>query len=103
MRMKIGVLVVFVSTVCAPSAAAEASKVLFKSEVAGTDLPLSDATSVRNMLHISERGGFIPGTRTVPQSLKEKARLIIEDFRSILEHPGLTMDDLVYLTNIVQI
>ena len=66
MRMKIGVLVVLLSTVCSASAAAEASKILFKSEVAGTDLPFSDAALVGDTLYISGRGGLIPGTRTVP-------------------------------------
>ena len=63
-----------------PSAAAEASKILFKSEVAGTDLPFSDAAfGRRHALHIRE-GGLIPGTRTVPEDPKEEARLLMEDF-----------------------
>ena len=80
------------------SAAAEASKILFKSEVAGTDLPFSDAALVGDTLYISGRGGLIPGTRTVPEDPKEEAKLLMEDFKSILERAEMTMDDLVYLT-----
>ena len=58
MRIKIGVLVVLLSTVWSAFAAAEASKILFKSEVAGTDLPFSDAALVGDTLYISGRGGF---------------------------------------------
>ena len=97
-RMKIGVLIVLLSTVWLPSAAAEASKILFKSEVAGTDLPFSDAALVGDTLYISGRGGLIPGTRTVPEDPKEEARLLMEEFNSILERAEMTMDDLVYIT-----
>ena len=57
-RMKIGVLIALLSTVWLASAAAEASKILFKSEVAGTDLPFSDAALVGDTLYISGRSGF---------------------------------------------
>ena len=83
-RIKLGVLVILASSAWLPSAAAEASKILFKSEVAGTDLPFSDAALVGDTLYISGRGGLIPGTRTVPEDPKEEARLL--------------MDDLVYIT-----
>ena len=53
-RMKLGVLVILASTAWLPSAAAEASKILFKSEVAGTDLPFSDAALVGHALHLRE-------------------------------------------------
>ena len=97
-RIKLGVLVILASTAWLPSAAAEASKILFKSEVAGTDLPFSDAALVGDTLYISGRGGLIPGTRTVPEDPKEEARLLMEDFKSILERAEMTMDDLVYIT-----
>ena len=96
--MKIGVLIVLLSTVWSAFAAAEASKILFKSEVAGTDLPFSDAALIGDTLYISGRGGLIPGTRTVPEDPKEAARLLMEDFKSILERAEMTMDDLVYIT-----
>ena len=97
-RLKLGVLVVLVSMAWLSSAAAEASKILFKSEVAGTDLPFSDAALIGDTLYISGRGGLIPGTRTVPEDPKEEARLLMEDFKSILERAEMTMDDLVYIT-----
>ena len=59
---------------------AETSKVIFKSEVAGADLPFSDAALVNNTLYISGKGGVIPGTRTVSEDPKEEARLLMEDF-----------------------
>ena len=42
----------------------------FKSEIAGQDLPFSDAALVGNTLYISGKGGVIPGTRTVPEDPK---------------------------------
>ena len=77
---------------------AETSKVIFKSEVAGADLPFSDAALVGNTLYISGKGGVIPGTRTVPEDPKEEARLLMEDFKATLDGAGMTMDDLVYVT-----
>ena len=70
----------------------------FKSEVAGQDLPFSDAALVGNTLYISGKGGVLPGTRTVPEDPKEEARLLMEDFKTTLERVGMTMDDLVYVT-----
>ena len=97
-RVKLGVLVVLVSMAWLSSSAAEASKILFKSEVAGTDLPFSDAALIGDTVYISGRGGFIPGTLTVPKDPKEEARLLMEDFKSILKRAEMTMDDLVYIT-----
>ena len=56
--MKIGVLIALLSTVWLASAAAEASKILFKSEVASTNLPFSDAALVGDTLYTSGRGCF---------------------------------------------
>ena len=70
----------------------------FKSEVAGQDLPFSDAALVGNTLYISGKGGVLPGTRLVPEDPKEEARLLMEDFKTTLERVGMTMDDLVYVT-----
>ena len=80
------------------SVRAETSKVIFKSEVAGADLPFSDAALVGNTLYVSGKGGVIPGTRTVPEDPKEEARLLMEDFKATLNRAGMTMDDLVYVT-----
>ena len=70
----------------------------FKSEVAGQDLPFSDAALAGDTLYISGKGGFIPGTRSVPENPKVEARLLMEDFKATLERAGMTMDDLVYVT-----
>ena len=80
------------------SVMADTGKTLFKSEVAGADLPFSDAALVGDTLYISGKGGVIPGTRTVPEDPKEEARLLMEDFKSTLERADMTMDDLVYVT-----
>ena len=74
------------------------SKTVFKSEVAGSDLPFSDAVLVGNTLYIAGKGGMLPGTRTVPQDPSEEARLMMEDFKTTLERVDMTMDDLVYVT-----
>ena len=71
-RVKLGVLVVLVSMAWLSSAAAEASKILFKSEVAGTDLAFSDAALIGDTLYISGRGGLIPNTLTYPKIPKRK-------------------------------
>ena len=79
-------------------ASAETGKTHFKSEVAGADLPFSDAVLTGDTLYISGKGGMIPGTRTVPEDPKEEARLLMEDFKQTLARADMTMDDLVYVT-----
>ena len=74
------------------------SKTVFKSEVAGSDLPFSDAVLAGNTLYIAGKGGILPGTRTVPKDPSEEARLLMEDFKATLERVDMTMDDLVYVT-----
>ena len=73
-------------------------KTYFKSEVAGADLPFSDAVLAGDTLYIAGKGGMIPGTRTVPEDPKEEARLMLEDFKRTLARADMTMDDLVYVT-----
>ena len=70
----------------------------FKSDLAGKDLPFSDAALVGNTLYIAGKGGFIPGTRTVPDDPKEEVRLMMEDFKTTLARVDMTMNDLVYVT-----
>tara|TARA_B100001094_G_C17818729_1_gene617399 strand:- start:215 stop:718 length:504 start_codon:yes stop_codon:yes gene_type:complete len=70
----------------------------FKSDLAGKDLPFSDAALIGKTLYISGKSGFNPGTRTVPDDPKEEARLMMEDFKVTLERVDMTMDDLVYVT-----
>ena len=88
----------FLVTLVGCSAIAGANTTYFKSEVAGQDLPFSDAALVGNTLYISGKGGLLPGTRTVPEDPKEEARLLMEDFKTTLERVDMTMDDLVYVT-----
>ena len=88
----------FLVTVLGYCAMAGAKTTYFKSEVAGQDLPFSDAALVGNTLYISGKGGVLPGTRTVPEDPKEEARLLMEDFKTTLERVDMTMDDLVYVT-----
>ena len=80
------------------AASAEVNTTHFKSEVAGADLPFSDAVLAGDTLYISGKGGMIPGTRTVPEDPKEEARLLMEDFKQTLARADMTMDDLVYVT-----
>ena len=88
----------FLVTILGYSVIAAAKTTYFKSEVAGQDLPFSDAALVGDTLYISGKGGFLPGTRTVPEDPKEEARLLMEDFKTTLERVDMTMDDLVYVT-----
>tara|TARA_Y100001935_G_scaffold191233_1_gene159448 strand:+ start:95 stop:613 length:519 start_codon:yes stop_codon:yes gene_type:complete len=88
----------FLVTVLGYCTMAGAKTTYFKSEVAGQDLPFSDAALVGNTLYISGKGGVLPGTRTVPEDPKEEARLLMEDFKTTLERVDMTMDDLVYVT-----
>ncbi len=88
----------FAVALISDSAFAGDEKVYFKSEVAGSDLPFSDAVLAGNTLYIAGKGGVLPGTRTVPEDPKEEARLLMEDFKITLERVGMTMEDLVYVT-----
>ena len=88
----------FLVTVLGYCAMAGAKTTYFKSEVAGQDLPFSDAALVGDTLYISGKGGVLPGTRTVPEDPTEEARLLMEDFKTTLERVDMTMDDLVYVT-----
>ena len=92
------ILVIFGIALINGSALAGEDKVYFKSEVAGSDLPFSDAVLAGNTLYIAGKGGVLPGTRTVPEDPKEEARLLMEDFKVTLERVGMTMEDLVYVT-----
>ena len=92
------ILVFFGIALINGSALAGEDKVYFKSAVAGSDLPFSDAVLAGDTLYIAGNGGVLPGTRTVPEEPKEEARLLMEDFKVTLERVGMTMDDLVYVT-----
>lgn len=98
MKMTKTIITTLISILAFSTALADTGKTLFKSEVAGSDLPFSDAALVGNTLYIAGKGGVLPGTRTVPEDPKEEARLLMEDFKSTLERADMTMDDLVYIT-----
>ena len=87
----------FLVTVLGYCSMAGAKTTYFKSEVAGQDLPFSDAALVGDTLYISGKGGVLPGTRTVPEDPKEEARLLMEDFKTTLERVDMTMDDFCLL------
>ncbi|MEM7079701.1 MAG: RidA family protein [Pseudomonadota bacterium] len=70
----------------------------FKSEVAGSELPFSDAILSGDTLYISGKGGMIPGTRQVPEDPAEEVRLLMGDFKRTLARADMTMDDLVAVT-----
>jgi 2-iminobutanoate/2-iminopropanoate deaminase len=58
-------------------------------------LPFSDAVLVDDMLYLSGRIGFVPGTLTVPDDPSEEAKYLLEGCREVLAAAGMTMDDLV--------
>lgn len=60
-------------------------------------LPFSDAVLVGNMLYISGRIGFKPGTMELPEDPSEEARYLLEQIRQVLEQAGMLMDDLVHV------
>jgi 2-iminobutanoate/2-iminopropanoate deaminase len=61
-------------------------------------LPFSDAVLAGNTLYISGRGGIDSKTMKVPTDTKEEAKLLLEEFKSILAKADMTMDNLVYVT-----
>jgi 2-iminobutanoate/2-iminopropanoate deaminase len=58
-------------------------------------MPFSDAVQVGNMLYLSGRIGFKPGTMTPPEDPSEEARYLLDGVRLVLEHAGWKMSDLV--------
>jgi 2-iminobutanoate/2-iminopropanoate deaminase len=61
------------------------------------NLPFSDAVVVGDTIYLSGRIGLLPGTTTVPDDPREEARLMLNGFKEVLEHQGLSMDNLVYV------
>lgn len=59
------------------------------------NLPYSNAVRVGSTVYLAGGIGVIPGTRQVPDTAKEEARLVMENIKQVVEHAGLTMDDLV--------
>ena len=57
--------------------------------------PFSDAVLVGDTLYLAGRIGFKPGTREVPATAEEEAKLVLDQFKTVLGEAGMTMDDLV--------
>ena len=57
--------------------------------------PFSDAVLVGDTLYLAGRIGFLPGTRTVPATAEEEAKLVLDQYKTVLAEAGMTMDDLV--------
>lgn len=62
------------------------------------DMPFADAVLVDGRtLYLSGRIGFLPGTRTVPETVEEEAHLVLREVQRVLALADMTMDDLVQL------
>lgn len=57
--------------------------------------PFSDAVLVGDTLYLAGRIGLKPGTREVPETAEDEARLVLDQFKTVLAEAGMTMDDLV--------
>src|SRR5512143_950385 len=57
--------------------------------------PFSDAVLVGDTLYLAGRIGFKPGTRQLPATAEEEARLLLDQYKAVLAEAGMTMDDLV--------
>ena len=57
--------------------------------------PFSDAVLVGDTLYLAGRIGLKPGTREVPATAEEEAKLLLDQFKSVLAAAEMTMDDLV--------
>ena len=57
--------------------------------------PFSDAVLVGDTLYLAGRIGFLPGTRQLPATAEEEARLVLDQYKVVLAEAGMTMDDLV--------
>jgi reactive intermediate/imine deaminase len=57
--------------------------------------PFSDAVLVGDTLYLAGRIGFLPGTRQLPATAEEEARLLLDQYKVVLAEAGMTMDDLV--------
>jgi reactive intermediate/imine deaminase len=64
-----------------------------------SNLPFSEAVRIDNLLLLSGQIGTVPGTsKLVPGGMKEEARQVMTNIKSILEAHGYSMSDLVKCT-----
>jgi 2-iminobutanoate/2-iminopropanoate deaminase len=64
-----------------------------------SNLPFSEAVRIDNLLLLSGQIGAVPGTsKLVPGGMKEEARQVMTNIKSILEAHGYSMSDLVKCT-----
>jgi reactive intermediate/imine deaminase len=92
------VCVVFLQSVSVAQDAGTGRKAVNMPRGELTNLPFSDAVLAGNTLYISGRGGIDSKTMKVPADVREEAKLMLEEFKSILAKAGMTMDNLVYVT-----
>lgn len=57
--------------------------------------PFSDAVVVGDTVYLAGKLGLDPKTGKPPADVTEEARLVLDGVKAVLEHQGLTMDDLV--------
>jgi len=80
------------------AARAEAPRKYFNLPGRAVAAPFSDAVLVGDTLYLAGRIGFKPGTRQVPDTPEEEAKLVLDDYKRVLAEAGMTMDDLVSVT-----
>ena len=59
--------------------------------------PFSDGVLVGNTLYLAGRIGLEPQTGRPPADAATEARIVLEQFRTVLAEGGMTMNDIVYV------
>lgn len=80
---------------------ANAARVEYLTSPATTsaDLPYSEAVRVGNMLYLSGKIGFTPGTRNlVPGGIKAETKQVMDDIKRVLERNGSSFNHVVKCT-----
>jgi len=97
MRRAAGLVVVFGLGVAIGSAVVKAAptRKYINLQDKAASLPFSDAVLVGDTLYLAGRIGLKPGTREVPAKAEEEAKLVLDQFKTVLAAADMTMDDLV--------
>jgi len=97
MRRAAGLVVVFGLGVAIGSAVVKAAPTRKHINTPGRTVqaPFSDAVLVGDTLYLAGRIGLKPGTREVPATAEEEAKLVLDQFKTVLAAADMTMDDLV--------